>query len=243
MAGGGAAGAEAAAATDTAAVTGVPRGVASPSAVTLHALRLDWEPLQLRFWPAAVADALLGLVDGDRGLTLQEDECLRPFGVAGGGAVIARESTNLSQMQDSQHCHAYYAGLWAALYRCPVSTSFSDVQPLVEYTALFAWNGRQVTIGEHHEFLKCGFPFSESKTKNTLFMPIIPHKHLHFSRRSFRKQSAFRRQGHILTHHMKRCWFSLPPLAPPRVFSSLPHGICHHLSPGRILADSLFRWN
>lgn len=92
----GTAGAEAASPTEAAAVARGPRGVASPSAITLHALRLDWEPLQLRFWPAAVADALLGLVNGDRGLTLQEDECLRPLGAAGGGAVVTRESTPLS---------------------------------------------------------------------------------------------------------------------------------------------------
>lgn len=56
---------------------------ASASTVILHALRLDWEPLQLRFWPAAVADALLGLVDGTKALSLAGDECLRPFEVAG----------------------------------------------------------------------------------------------------------------------------------------------------------------
>lgn len=91
-------GAEAASATEEAAVAGGQRGVASPSAVTLHALRLDWEPLQLRFWPAAVADALLGLVNGDRGLSLQEDECLRPLGAAGGEAVVACETTRPSMI-------------------------------------------------------------------------------------------------------------------------------------------------
>lgn len=95
--GGGTTGVEAVSATEAATFAGGSRAVASPSAVTLHALRLDWEPLQLRFWPAAVADALLGLVDGDRGLTLQEDECLRPFGAAGGGAVTFRKSTRLSR--------------------------------------------------------------------------------------------------------------------------------------------------
>lgn len=64
---------------------------ASPSAVILHALRLNWEPLQLRFWPAAVADALLGLVDGGKGLSLEEDECLRPFVGAAAGDVVGCE--------------------------------------------------------------------------------------------------------------------------------------------------------
>ena len=49
-------------------------------------MRLDWEPLQQRFWPAAVAEVLLGLVDGGKALALAEDKCLRPFSaVAGGG--------------------------------------------------------------------------------------------------------------------------------------------------------------
>ncbi|CAM9449609.1 unnamed protein product, partial [Laminaria digitata] len=61
------------------------RGAASPSSVILHAMRLDWEPLQLRFWPAAVAEVLLGLVDGEKALALAEDKCLRPFSAAGGG--------------------------------------------------------------------------------------------------------------------------------------------------------------
>lgn len=116
VAGGGSARAEAASTTEAAAVAGGPQGVASPSAVTLHALRLDWEPLQLRFWPAAVADALLGLVEGGKSLTLHEDECLRPFGVAGGGAVISCESTSLSVKQHVPRCCGYcLAGWWTAL--------------------------------------------------------------------------------------------------------------------------------
>lgn len=94
----GTAGAEAASATEASDFAGAQPGMASPSAVTLHALRLDWEPLQLRFWPAAVADALLGLVNGERGLSLQEDECLRPLGAAGGRAVVACETTPLSMI-------------------------------------------------------------------------------------------------------------------------------------------------
>lgn len=74
-AGGGAVGAAAAAAV----AAGSSRGVVSPSSLMLHALRLDWGSLQMRFWPAAVADALLDLVDGGKGVVLAEDECLRPF--------------------------------------------------------------------------------------------------------------------------------------------------------------------
>lgn len=40
----------------------------------------------MRFWPAAIADALLGLVDGDKPLLLAEDACLKPFVPAGAGA-------------------------------------------------------------------------------------------------------------------------------------------------------------
>lgn len=134
--GGGAAGA------DAAAVAGGPRGVASasPSAVTLHALRLDWEPLQLRFWPAAVADALLGLVNGDRGLTLQEGECLRSLGVAGGGVVIPCESTPLGRCRMVTVTLAIYACFVDRTSNVGVkclNTPFGDVQPLVECTDCF----------------------------------------------------------------------------------------------------------
>lgn len=57
----------------------------SPSSLMLNALTLDWGSLQLRFWPAAVADALLALVDGGKGVILAEDECLRPFVSSWGG--------------------------------------------------------------------------------------------------------------------------------------------------------------
>ena len=94
-AGGGAASAAAAAAA-AAAATAIAssrssRGAASPSAVILQALRLDWGSLQLRFWPAAVVDALLGLIDVDRALVLEEDECLRPFASAATGEKRTRK--------------------------------------------------------------------------------------------------------------------------------------------------------
>lgn len=70
-----------------------PGGASSPSAVILHAMRLNWEPLQLRFWPVAIADALLGLIDGNKRVVLTEDPCLQPFvvltGLAGGAGVGA----------------------------------------------------------------------------------------------------------------------------------------------------------
>lgn len=60
------------------------RNGASPSAVILHAMGLDWEPVHVRFWPAAVVDALLSVVDDGKALTLAEDQCLRPFVVGKG---------------------------------------------------------------------------------------------------------------------------------------------------------------